>query len=80
MRKPRPHPKPQLRRLLAQRLKELGVDLGDYGGNVLLDALIQQEAIIITVDTPGGDVEWSYGFNTTHWDKIRTWAMAYFDV
>lgn len=76
--KPRPSPKPRLRKLLDQRLKDLGVDLGSVGGNTLLDCLISQEAIIVTVDTPAGP-EWSYGWKHSAWAPIRTWALAYFE-
>jgi hypothetical protein len=77
--KPRPNqPSPRLRRLLSQRLKGLGVDLQGYGGDTLIDCLIQQEAVIVTVDTPDG-AEWSYGWKDSAWGPIRDWAMAYFE-
>lgn len=75
--KPRPSPKPRLRRLLSQRLRDLGVDLESYGGQTLMDCLIQQEAVIVTVDTSHGP-EWSYGWKDSAWAPIRTWAMEYF--
>ena len=54
------------------------MDLEGYGGQTLIDCLIQQEAIIITVDTPDGP-EWSYGWKNSLWGPIRTWALAYFE-
>lgn len=72
------NPNLRLRRQLSQRLKDLGVDLEGYGGCTLLDALIQQEAVIVTVDTPHG-AEWSYGWGKSAWRPIQQWAMAYFE-
>lgn len=76
--KKRPRPSPRLRNQLSQRLRDLGVDLEGYGGQTLIDALIQQGAVIVTVDTPHG-AEWSYGWGNSLWGPIRTWAMAYFE-
>lgn len=70
--------KTQLRNALARRFRELGVDLGQYGGKTLLDCLIAQEAVIITVDTPHGP-EWSYGWKSSPWAPVRNWALAYFE-
>lgn len=70
--------KSRLKRQMAKRMRELGVDLEAYGGDTLMDCLVNQEAVIITVDTPHG-VEWSYGWKNSPWAQVRQWAMAYFD-
>ena len=66
------------RKALQQRLDELGVVLDSFGGQSLMDALIRDQAVIITVDRPDGPPEWSFGWDSSRWDPIKQWALAYF--
>jgi len=65
-----------LQEQMSNRLRSLGVDLERYGGKTLIEALVNQEAIIVSVDTPHGP-EWSYGWGNTPWSGIRKWAMGH---
>lgn len=70
-------PSHQLRNQLQfkRRLERLGVPYTP----ALMASWIEQQAIVVSVDRPDGQVEWCFGWPHSRWAPIQDWALAYFD-